>query len=86
MAVKGVVATVEEPETEESINVHVDRLAFSSPRLRDELVLEPFFPLMFLSVLFRILLYLTFWAKALWTNLYCLCLRQYMPLPLRLAR
>ena len=40
VAVKGVVATVEDPETEKSHTVHIDRLAFSSPRLRDEI--EPF--------------------------------------------
>ena len=44
VAVKGVVASVEDPETEDSFTVHVDRLAYSSPRLRDELVLEPFVP------------------------------------------
>ena len=44
MALKGVFATVEDPETEESIVVHVDRLAFSIPRLRDEIAPEPFVP------------------------------------------
>ena len=44
VAVKGGVATVEDPETEESITVHVDRLAFSNPPLRDEIALEPFLP------------------------------------------
>ena len=44
VAVKGVVATVEYPETAESIVVHVDRLAFSSPLLREELTPEPFIP------------------------------------------
>ena len=44
MAVKGVLATVKDPETEETIVVHVDKLAFSSPRLRDELAPEPFVP------------------------------------------
>ena len=37
MAVKGVIATVEDPEMEEAVTVHVDRLAFSSPGLREEL-------------------------------------------------
>ena len=41
---KGVVASLEDPETDDSITVHVDRLAFSNPRLRDELALEPFVP------------------------------------------
>ena len=41
---KGVVATVKDLETEEIIVVLVDRLAFSSPRLRDELAPEPFVP------------------------------------------
>ena len=44
MAVKGIDATVDDPETEDSLTVHVDRLAFSSPRLRDEIALEPFVP------------------------------------------
>ena len=86
MAVKEVVATVEDPETKETIVVHVDRLAFSSPRLRHEIVSETFVVLMFLSVLFRILRCMIFLAKDIWTNLLCLRLRQYMPLPLRLAR
>ena len=38
VAVKGVVVTVKDPETEETITVHVDRVAFSDPPLRDELV------------------------------------------------
>ena len=37
VAVKGVVATVLDPATKESVTVHVDRLAFSSLLLRDEL-------------------------------------------------
>ena len=44
MVGKGVLATVEDPETEETITVHVDRLAFSSPRLRDVLAFEPLVP------------------------------------------
>ena len=44
VAVKGVVVTVKDPETEETNTVHVDRLAFSDPRLRDEIPLEPFVP------------------------------------------
>ena len=44
VAMKGVVVTVKDPETEETITVHVDRLAFSDPRLRDEIALEPFVP------------------------------------------
>ena len=44
VAVKGVVVRVKDPETEETITVHVDRLAFSDPDLREEIVLEPFFP------------------------------------------
>ena len=86
MALKGVVATVVDQETKESITVHVDRLVLNNPRLRGELVLEPFVPFMFLFVLFRILLCLTFWANAPWTNLISLRLRQYMNLPLRPAR
>ena len=35
---------MEDPETEDCITVHVDRLAFSSPRLRNEIALEPFVP------------------------------------------
>ena len=45
VAMKGVVVTVKDPETEETITVHVDRLAFSDPRLRDEIALEAFVPL-----------------------------------------
>ena len=33
---------MKDSETEETLTVQVDQLAFSSPRLRDELVLEPF--------------------------------------------
>ena len=36
--------TVKDPETEETRTVHVDRLAFCDPPLRDEIVLEPFVP------------------------------------------
>ena len=36
-ALKGGLGTVEDPETEQSITVHVDSLAFCSPRFRDEL-------------------------------------------------
>ena len=39
-----VVPTVEDPERRESLTVHVDRLAFSSPRHRDEFAQEPFLP------------------------------------------
>ena len=42
VAVKGVVATMEDPEKMESLTVHVDRLALSSARLRDELAPEHF--------------------------------------------
>ena len=35
---------MKDPETEETIVVHVDRLAFSGPRLRYELAFEPFVP------------------------------------------
>ena len=35
VAVKGVIGTVKDPETEEIIFVHVDRLALSNPRLRE---------------------------------------------------
>ena len=41
---------------------------------------------MFLFVLFRILHCMIYLAKALWTNLRCLRLRQYLYLPLRLVR
>ena len=34
----------EDPETMEYLTVHVDSLAFSSPRLRDEIASEPFVP------------------------------------------
>ena len=36
VALKGVLATVEDSKTEESVTVHGDRLAFSRPRLIDE--------------------------------------------------
>ena len=42
VAVKGVVVTLKDPEPEETITVHIDGLAFSDPRLRDEIALEPF--------------------------------------------
>ena len=42
VAVKGVVPTLEHPETRESLTVPVDRLSFSSTRLKDELVPEPY--------------------------------------------
>ena len=42
VAVKGFAASVEDLETRESVTVHADRLAFSSPRLRDEVAPEPF--------------------------------------------
>ena len=42
MAVKGVVDRAQDTETNESLTVHVDRLAFSSPRLRYELVAEAY--------------------------------------------
>ena len=44
VAEKGVLATVQDLEMKESITVHVDRLTFSSARLRDELATEPFLP------------------------------------------
>ena len=37
-------ARVEDPETEGSLTVHVNRLVFCVPRLRDELAQEPFVP------------------------------------------
>ena len=40
VALKGVIPTVDDYETEESLTVHVDRLALSSPPLKDEI--EPF--------------------------------------------
>ena len=55
MAGKGVIARGEDPDTKESLTVHVDRLAFSSPRLRDELDPNVLFLLMFLLVPFGIL-------------------------------
>ena len=86
MAVKGVVATVEDPETKESITVHVDTLVFSNPRLRDELDLEPIVPfdVPFRSVSDSYLPNLL--GERPWTNLFCLRLLQYMPLPQRPAR
>ena len=42
VTVKVVFATVEDPKTWESITVHVVRLTFSSPSLRDELTSENF--------------------------------------------
>ena len=44
VADKGVLATEEDPETKESLTIHVDRLAYSSARLRHELAQEPFDP------------------------------------------
>ena len=44
VAAKGVVATVGDPETRESPTAQLARVAFSSPRLRDEIALEPFVP------------------------------------------
>ena len=42
VAAKGVVATVGDPETRESPTAQLARVAFSSPRLRDELAPEHF--------------------------------------------
>ena len=76
---------MEDPDTRESVTVHVDRLVFSNPRLRDELVLGPFVPfdVPFSSVSDS---YLPNLLGEPLLNLFCLRLRQYMPLPLRPAR
>lgn len=37
VAAKRVLAPVEDPETRERFTAHLERLAFNSPRLRDEL-------------------------------------------------
>lgn len=42
VAVKGVFPIVDEPETRECLSVHNESLPFSSTRLRDEVVPEPF--------------------------------------------
>ena len=75
---KGVIAWVEVPGTEESIVVHVDRLAFSSPRLRDALESSVSFDSR--VGLLLVLHCMISMAKALWSNLLCLRLRGYMPL------
>ena len=81
VAVKGVLATVEESETEESITVHVDRLAFS------RLVLETSQNLVFLLthrfVLHPFIHCIISYMEILWSNPLCLQLRQCMPVLLR---
>ena len=71
-----------DPETEDSITMHLDRLTFSIPHLREEL--EPvYFDSPVRSFSFPLMYH--FFGESPWNNPLCLRLRQHMPLLIRPA-